>query len=120
MAILNQLIILILFTSILSCTNKNKHTIIFKSDLTQSQVIKPPQGCYKVKIIANGVLKCESKLKIFQNSIKTNFADNLKFKGSYNEKEIYKSDWYNGSLMIEFGPDSCIINQFKLIVEFFD
>ncbi len=120
MVFFKQIFIVVLITLILSCTNKSQHIVIFKSDRTKSQLMIPPLGCYKVKIVANGELKCEGKLKIFQNSNKTNFADHLKLEGSYIGKEIYKSDWYNGSLAIEFSPDSCIIDRFELIVEFFN
>ncbi len=70
MVFFKQIFIVVLITLILSCTNKNQHIVIFKSDQTKSQLMIPPLGCYKVKIVANGELKLvkgkkKNKLKIF-------------------------------------------------------
>jgi len=102
-----------------SC-EKAKHTIIFKNGKLDSQILIPPSGCYKTRFIANGNLDCETKLDLFMDHKKTNFAEHIILFGNYDRKEIYHSDWYQNTMQIKIHPEYCIVDSFEIKVEFFD
>lgn len=114
-----QIIILFFIIFHFSCKNQS-HTIVFEEDKLKSENIIPPSGCYKIKLIANGELICNSKLVIIMDSKETNFLDYLDFNGTYVEKEIYYADWYENTFQLELRPDSCLVNPFRVKVIFYD
>jgi len=115
-----KILISLIITFILNSCEQKNHILKFTKNITDSEILVPPDGCYRLKLIVNGELECESNLELFMNDKKTNFTDHLILNGNYRQKEIYSSDWYNDKLQLKFSSMKCIKKTFVVQVKFFD
>lgn len=86
----------------------------------QTETLLPPRSTYKVRITANGNIKCDTRIKLLMDGKETNFISNDSLKINNANRLLYFGDWYQNSLTLKLENPSCFSKDFEFIVVFYD